>query len=185
MFYDSETFIYYNSIHLYYMVKKYVFDASTAILLAKVTLLRTIAGHWKIIITPAVKKEIFKKNFSEDSQIVEALIREKLISEFDSADSAIFAEKFGLGIGEAEAIRFSSKEGYILATDDGKAIKTAKILGVGFVTAIHCLLYLHKNKKIDSKIALEKLKNLEKYGRYNAVIMRDATKIIKGVQNDE
>ncbi len=167
------------------MARVYVFDASTTILLAKVTLLRTIAGYWKIIITPAVKKEIFRKDSSEDSQIVEALLREKSICEVKGLDSSIFAEKFGLGIGESEAIQFSAKEEYILATDDGKAIKTAKILGVEFVTAIHCLIYLYKNKRIDSKIALEKLKNLEKYGRYNVEIIKNATKIIQGDKNDE
>lgn len=167
------------------MAKEYVFDASTTILLAKVTLLRTIAGYWKIIITPAVKKEIFRKDSSEDSQIVEALLREKLIIEVRGLDSSVFAEKFGLGMGESEAIRFSAQKEYALATDDGRAIKTAKILGVEFVTAIHCLIYLHKNKKIDTEIALEKLKNLEKYGRYNIEIIKNATKIIQGDKNDE
>ncbi len=162
------------------MDKVYVFDASTAILLAKVTLLRTIASHWKIIITSLVKEEIFRKDNSEDAKIIQVLLEQKMINETNEKNSFTFAEKFGLGIGEAEAIQFAAREEYIVATDDWKAIKTAKILGIQFVTAIHCLIYLHKNKMIGTKIALEKLKNLEKYGRYNAQIIKDTTKMIQG-----
>lgn len=70
-----------------------------------------------------------------------------------------------------------------MATDDFRAIKACKVLDLKFVTAIHCLLSLHKNNIIETSIALEKLKKLEEYGRYNAAIIRDAENRIKGEKN--
>jgi len=164
---------------LYYMEKKYVFDASTIILLAKVTLLRTISGQWNIIITTGVKKEIMQKPESEDAQIIFHLIREEAVHEVKALHTNTKKE-FGLGMGEAETLQFAFEEEMIMATDDWKAIKACKIMGIKFVTAIHCLIYLYKNKFIEKKMALEKLKNLEKYGRYNTEIIKDARQQIQG-----
>ncbi len=161
------------------MGKKYVFDASTIILLAKVTLLRTMCGQWNIIITAGVEKEIMQKPGSEDAKIINRLVEEGAVNEV-KAPLTNSKEEFGLGLGEAESLQLAFEEKIMVATDDGKAIKTCKVMGIRFVTAIHCLLYLHKNKFIDTKIALEKLKNLEKYGRYNSEIMRDARQQIQG-----
>ena len=38
-------------------------------------------------------------------------------------------------------------------------------------------------KKIDKKLALEKLKNLEKYGRYSVQIIKEAKIMIEGEKN--
>lgn len=161
------------------MGKKYVFDASTIILLAKVTLLRTISGQWNIIITAGVEKEVMEKPESEDAQIISHLIHEGAVHEV-KAPLTNNKEEFGLGIGEAEALQFAVEEDIIVATDDWKAIKACKVMGIKFVTAIHCLIYLYKNKFIEKKRALEKLKNLEKYGRYNTEIIKDARQQIQG-----
>ncbi len=66
---------------------------------------------------------------------------------------------------------------------DFRAIKACKALDIPFVTAIHCLLSLHKNKVIETKIAIEKLKKLEQYGRYKAAIIKDAENKINGEKN--
>ncbi|MBI2564656.1 hypothetical protein HYV79_01555 [Candidatus Woesearchaeota archaeon] len=50
-------------------------------------------------------------------------------------------------------------------------------MNVRFITAIHCLIYLYKKGKLTKEIALEKLKNLEKYGRYNIDILKDAKEL--------
>ncbi len=83
----------------------------------------------------------------------------------------------------AEAIAFAYKDKEIVATDDFRAIKACKVLDLKFVTAIHCLLSLHKNKVIETSIALEKLKKLEQYGRYNGAIIKDAENRINGETN--
>ena len=66
-----------------------------------------------------------------------------------------------------------------LGTDDGPAIKTAKILGVPFFTAIHVLLDLHEKEQISTDVALAKLDVLQHVGRYGVQILEDARRRIK------
>ncbi|MBS3138913.1 hypothetical protein J4207_04370 [Candidatus Woesearchaeota archaeon] len=161
-----------------------VADSSTLILLAKVTLLKTFAEEKKLIITPMVKLEVFRKKEQEDAQIISTLLREALILQSErKAKFQKFVSDFNIGVGESEALAFAWNEKKILATDDWRAIKACKILGVKFITAIHCLLYLVEKGKLDKKMAVAKLKNLEKCGRYNSDIIKDAKNIIEGDNN--
>jgi hypothetical protein len=66
-----------------------------------------------------------------------------------------------------------------LGTDDGPAIKAAKIMRVPFFTAMHVILELHEKGRINRKAALAKLDTLQKIGRYSAQILEDARKRIK------
>lgn len=155
-------------------------DASTVILLAKVTILRSFAQDSQVTITPQVKVEVLRKNKLDDAKIISALLQEKIIAESKNADYQKFMDEFGIGPGEAEGLAVAYQQKKILATDDWRAIKACKILGVRFVTAIHCLIYLVKKGKIDQKMARAKLKNLENYGRYNTEIIKDAKTSFEG-----
>ena len=162
-----------------------VADSSTLILLAKATLLRSFAEEKKFIITPMVKLEVFRKNEQEDAQIISALLQEAIILQSNcNVEFQKFMSDFNIGVGEAEALVFALSEKKMLATDDWRAIKACKILSVKFITAIHCLIHLVEERKLDRKIALVKLKNLEKCGRYNSEIIKDAKNIIEGDTND-
>jgi len=159
-------------------------DSSTIILLAKVTLLRTFAGEKNIVITRMVKAEVLKKKELEDAKIISALLQEKIITETQKkSEFQKLMDDFGIGAGEAETIASAYKERNIVATDDWRAIKACKTLGIKFITAIHCLIYLVKNGKLDKKMARAKLKTLEKYGRYDTEIIRDVKNIIEGEKN--
>lgn len=166
-------------------MKKYIFDASTLILLAKVTILKRFADQKDIVITPTVKQEVLKKKDAEDTLIICRLIGDARIKE---STQKIRAEKlmadFILGAGEAETICFALKNKEIVATDDFRAVKACKALDIPFITAIHCLIYISKKKELDVSLALEKLKALEKYGRYNKEIIKNAKKQITGETND-
>ena len=61
-----------------------------------------------------------------------------------------------------------------MATDDGPAIKVAKILGVSFATAIDFLVRAYEKGMLTKEVALIKLEKLRKYGRYNFQIIQDA-----------
>ena len=87
---------------------------------------------------------------------------------------------FKLGLGEADALQLARDKKAVLATDDYRAIRTCKVLNIPFTTAIHCLQFLVDEKKIDQRLAFEKLKNLEKYGRYSEQIVNDTKKRIRG-----
>ena len=167
------------------MQDSYVFDSSTLILLAKITLLKAFAKKNKVIITPKVKAEVLRKKELYDVKIIEHLIEEKLITESKSKfTSKKISMEFNIGEGESEALQLSWEIKSVLATDDWKAIKACKIIDIRFVTAIHCLIYLKNDGELDKKLALEKLKNLEKYGRYNQEIIKYVRKIIEGETHD-
>ncbi len=166
------------------MVGKYVFDSSTIILLAKITALRSFSKTKETIITKTITQEVFEKKESEDAVIIKQLIEEKIITDIKKdIEAKKIAKDFGIEAGEAEALAFAWKEKDIVATDDFRAIKACKALDIKFVTAVHCLLSLHKNRIVETTIALEKLKKLEKHGRYSATIIKDAEQMIKGEKN--
>ena len=163
---------------------KVVFDASTLILLAKTELLVEVANTVTIIIPKRVKEEyLFKKSI--DSLLIARLIDENRIEveeiEFDKNVKKLQSD-FRIGRGEAEAIWLSRKLNLPLAVDDGQAIKTSKVIGQKFTTAIHFLHYLVSQKRLKEPIAIEKLAALSRYGRYSKRIIENAKKRLKGEQ---
>jgi len=67
-----------------------------------------------------------------------------------------------------------------LAVDDGPTIKATKVMGLKFTTAIHLLLNLFSQKKLELPIAIAKLEKLFHYGRYSKEILEDAMKRLRG-----
>jgi predicted nucleic acid-binding protein len=159
-----------------------IFDSSTLILLAKIELLREIAKEVKIIIPEKVKKECLVKE-GLDSILISTLIKENRI-EVRKAENWGGVKKiqqdFKIENGEAEAIFLAKKLDCPLAVDDGPTIKACKVMGQRFVTAIHFLLSLASQDKLELPIAMAKLEKLFRYGRYSKEIMEDASKRIRG-----
>ena len=154
---------------------KIVFDASTLILLAKVSLLREVSSVIEIIIPLEVEREAIIKK-TEDAELIALLIQERKIS-MQKADEAKAIKKlqidFRLAKGEAEALWLARKQRYPIAIDDGPGIRASKVLGLRFLTAAHLLLHLTFENKLSSELAQEKLAMLIKYGRYNKRIIQD------------
>ena len=63
---------------------------------------------------------------------------------------------------------------------DWPAIKACKRLGRSFTTAIHFILKLASDGRLEKVMALEKLEKLSRYGRYSGRIMEDAIGRVKG-----
>lgn len=159
-----------------------VFDASTLILLAKTELLRELAGEIKIIISEKVKAECLAKE-GIDAKLIATLIKEKKIEIKKTGNTEIIKNiqrDFRIDAGEAEALLMARKMECPLAVDDGPTIKACKVLGQQFITAIHFLLNLALNNKLQLPIALAKLEKLSVYGRYSKRIIEDATNRLKG-----
>lgn len=158
------------------MKKEVVFDSSTAILLAKINILGNIAKRSKVMFPEAVKEETTKKKESFDSKLITKLINDDKIQvlRVNSPKVKKLIKDFNIEKGEAEALELSMEKGCSIATDDGPTIKASKILGIEFTTAIHFLVYFYENGLLDKNIALEKLKMLEKFGRYSYDIIKDA-----------
>lgn len=154
-----------------------IFDASTLILLAKIELLKEISKEVEIIIAVEVKNEATRKKDLFDVQIIRELIEQDIIRIEEVKDRKSIEKlkkDFNIAEGEAASLVLAKGKGFILATDDGPAIKAAKILGVHFTTAIDFLIRAYEREILTKKIAMSKLDRLSKYGRYTSRIIEDA-----------
>ena len=161
---------------------KIVFDASTLILLAKIELLREITEEINVIIPEKVKSECLLKE-GMDATLISTLIREtKIIVKKAGNAEAIkkIQHDFRIGTGEAEALWLARRLDCAIAVDDGPTIKACKVIGQRFITAIHFLLNLVSENRLELPMALVKLEKLSIYGRYNRRIIEDATRRLKG-----
>ena len=159
-----------------------VFDASTLILLAKIELLREITEEINVIIPEKVKSECLLKEGIE-ATLISTLIREtKIIVKKAGNAEAIkkIQHDFRIGTGEAEALWLARRLDCAIAVDDGPTIKACKVIGQRFITAIHFLLNLVSENRLELPMALVKLEKLSIYGRYNRRIIEDATRRLKG-----
>jgi len=160
-----------------------ILDASTLILLAKSDLLALLVEKTRIVIPPEVQREAVARKDLYDARMIEELLRRGNIQVANFSRPVQRKQiqvDFGLEAGEAAALLLAKEKDEPLGTDDGPAIKAAKIMGVPFFTAVHVLLELYEKRRINQQAALTKLERLQKVGRYSAQILEDARKRIKG-----
>lgn len=160
-----------------------ILDASTLILLAKSDLLVLLVEKTRIVIPPEVQREAVARKDLYDARMIEELLRRGNIQVANFSRPVQRKQiqvDFGLEAGEAAALLLAKEKDEPLGTDDGPAIKAAKIMGVPFFTAVHVLLELYEKRRINQQAALAKLERLQKVGRYSAQILEDARKRIKG-----
>ncbi|MBI2659628.1 hypothetical protein HYX07_00525 [Candidatus Woesearchaeota archaeon] len=164
------------------MKREIVFDSSTAILLAKIQLLNILTEKLSIIFPETVKEETTKKKDSFDSKMISKLIDENKIKILKADKSKVnkIIKDFNIEMGEAEALELARQKKCAVATDDGPSIKICRIFGIKFITAMHFLIQFYENGLLKKDIALEKLKMLERYARYDYDIIKDAKKRIEG-----
>jgi predicted nucleic acid-binding protein len=156
-----------------------VLDASTAILLAKVGLLRDLVAHGEALMAETAVAEALAKD-TEDARAIRRLIEEgRIVSIRVECELEDLRRDFRLHAGELESIAPGRERDAICATDDGPTIRCCKVLGVEFATAIGFLLALTDAGRIDRQVALEVLSELERVGRYDARIVEDATRRIR------
>ena len=157
------------------MKRPLVLDASTAILLAKVGLLRQVVAKGKVWIGETAAAEALAKQ-SDDALAIATLLEEGHIRRMAlEEDARGLMREFRLASGEAEAIVLARKEEALCATDDGPAIRCCKVLGIPFTTAIGFLVALSES----GELAMELLAKLERFGRYHSRILEDAARRIR------
>lgn len=159
-----------------------VFVASTLILLAKIELLREITEEINVIIPEKVKSECLLKE-GIDATLISTLIREtKIVVKKAGNAEAIkkIQQDFRIEAGEAESLWLARRIDCPIAVDDGPTIKACKVIGQRFTTAIHFLLSLASQNRLEKDIALAKLEKLSTIGRYSKKILGDATQRLKG-----
>lgn len=147
-----------------------VADASSLILLAKCSLLRTYAERVTLLVPRRVLEEAASENLWEehpDAQLIARCEDEGMLR----CEVVISREKLplSLGEGEAEAIRlFLEKKADVLLSDDARALKTCRLLDVPFTTTPRVIVDLEGCGAIrmaDARRALEKLAVVGRYSR--------------------
>ena len=165
-----------------------LFDSSTLILLAKIGLLRDLTAQVDIGTTPQIEEECVRGE-TTDAKLIEQLIKEKKISVLKvERDEKRKAESWhqGFNIGaEVYPLELARNRGHLFATDDKAAIKACKVFGVEFTTAIDFLIRAYERGELDQELALEKLTQLEKYGRYGNSIIEYAKGKLGGEANED
>ena len=159
-----------------------VFDSSTLILLAKIEILNTISEDIQVIIPEMVRSECTGKDLF-DAKLISSLIKNgkiKVASVTKKESVEKLCRDFKIHIGEAEALVLALKRNLPIAVDDLPSIKACKILNHKFTTAIHFLINVSENGKINEDMAFVKLEKLSLYGRYSKRILEDAAKRLKG-----
>ena len=99
-------------------------------------------------------------------------IRDSIEEGLDSLER--LTRDFNLHAGEAEAVLLAQNRSAVCGTDDGRAIRCCKVLGIRFTTAIGLLVALTEARELDRKLASERLGKLERFGRYHSRILEDA-----------
>jgi len=167
-------------------MKVVIADSCSLILLAKCNLLEVLAECFTIFVPDAVFNEVVNKGSLEkfpDARVISNLAYEKKINIVKVKG---YAQRLPvtMGRGELEAISLAKKTvNSILATDDGKAIKACRYLGLNFIISPKIAVELYRLGKIDfikTKSSIEKMKII---GRYSSDIIAEAILELEGVRN--
>jgi predicted nucleic acid-binding protein len=156
-----------------------ILDASTAILLAKVDLLRLVAGLGDVWMAETAFQEATLKNV-EDARMIRQLESEGLIRRSPAKGEVAKVRKdFRLDAGESDTIALAQEMGGVCGTDDGPALRCCRVLGVPFTSAIALLAALAESGRLSRDLGLELLTQLERFGRYDPRILEDVARRVR------
>lgn len=166
-------------------VRSIVLDASTAILLAKLDLLRAVVGQGEAWMAESAFREATVK-VTDDARMIRKLAEEGAIRKASAkAEGAKIEKDFRLEEGESESIALAREKGAICGTDDGPAIRCLKVLGLPFTSAVALLVAMAEHGHVTPELGLELLAKLEQFGRYDPRILEDAGRRIRETEPGE
>jgi predicted nucleic acid-binding protein len=164
--------------------RQLVLDASTAILLAKIDLLREVTSRGTALMAGTAVDEALAKD-SHDARMIRSLLEEQTITRVAAPAGADAVMKdFSIDRGEAETIAVARETGATCATDDGPAIRCCRALGISFTSAIGLLAAMAEAGVVEPTLALELLAKLQRFGRYDARILEDVGRRIRAAPSD-
>ena len=159
--------------------RQLVLDASTAILLAKIDLLREVVSRGTVMMAATAVDEALARD-SHDARMIRTLLDEGSIGRVATpSGAAALMRDFRIDRGEAETIEVARETGAICATDDGPAIRCCRALGIPFTSAIGLLAAMTEAGIVERMLALELLAKLQRFGRYDARILEDVARRIR------
>jgi predicted nucleic acid-binding protein len=164
-----------------------VADASSLILLAKCSLLRAYGQRVTLLAPRRVLEEASAPELwpaHPDAEEIarcaeEGLLRVEVVRSRRELP-------LNLGEGEADAIRlFLARRADLLLSDDGRALRTCRLLGVPFTTTPRVIVGLRTCGAISLGRARRALEKIAVAGRYSREVIAAALAALLEAQNDE
>ena len=166
-----------------------VADSCALILLAKSGLLKALTEFRRVIVPAAVFEEVVNQDMIEkfpDAKSISVMASQGNI-EIVSKELPDRKPPITLGKGEWAAIRLAQEmgEGAVLATDDGKAIKTCRFLNLPFIISPKIATELYRRGRIEWPLAKAAIEKMRIEGRYAPDIIAEALLRLKEIGNVE
>ena len=161
-----------------------VADSCALILLAKSGLLKALTEFRRVIVPVAVFEEVVNQDTIEkfpDAKSISIMTSRGNI-EMVSKELPDRKPPITLGKGEWAAIRLAQEmgEGAVLATDDGKAIKTCRFLNLPFIISPKIATELYRRGRIEGPLAKAAIEKMRIEGRYAPDIIAEALLRLQG-----
>ena len=158
-------------------MRRVVLDSSAIILLSKCGLLETVCASFELVAPPSVVQETASKDLAgkyPDAAFVRDLVNRGLLRIEKPADAQARIP-LALHRGEKDALLVAlSLPDSVLATDDGKAIRAARLLKIPFVITPKMVVALFRMGKISRDTARGAIQRLGVVGRYSPDIIAEA-----------
>jgi predicted nucleic acid-binding protein len=161
-----------------------VADSCALILLAKSGLLKALTEFRRVIVPAAVFEEVVNQDTIErfpDAKSISVMASRGNI-EMVSKELPDRKPPVTLGKGVWAAIRLAQEmgEGAVLATDDGKAIKTCRFLNLPFIISPKIATELYRHGCIEGPLAKTAIEKMRIEGRYAPDIIAEALLRLQG-----
>jgi predicted nucleic acid-binding protein len=166
-----------------------VADSCALILLAKSGLLKALTEFRRVIVPAAVFEEVVNQDTVEkfpDAKSISIMTSRGNI-ELVSRELPDRKPPVTLGKGEWAAIRLAQDmgEGAVLATDDGKAIRTCRFLNLPFIISPKIATELYRHGRIERHLAKAAIEKMRIDGRYTPDIIAEALLRLEEIGNVE
>ena len=161
-----------------------VADSCALILLAKSGLLKALTEFRRVIVPAVVFEEVVNQDTIEkfpDAKSISVMASRGNI-EMVSKELPDRKPPITLGKGEWAAVRLAQEmgEGAVLATDDGKAIKTCRFLNLPFIISPKIATELFRHGCIEGPLAKAAIEKMRIEGRYAPDIIAEALLRLQG-----
>ena len=159
-----------------------VLDNSSSVFLAKLGLIKTLAGMFNLITTEDIKKEIEEgvKEGYRDAHIRMGFIQEGMIKIQKPGSLSQIMKEYELHKADASILALAKETDYILATEDRQIKYLSKLLKIKNTNASILIHFLYKKKKLSKQQSFTLLDLLEKWSYNKEMILK-----IKQVMQNE